>query len=227
MKRLILACALALLAGCIDVPATHSSAEEGNSGGGEPARPVVERPVPAEPVRPAVKSSFASVDEALTALSLAVASSHNDQTRAAERWLSGQGRAAVPKLVAEVQDESAELGYRLAACRTLGTLGTPATSALIELTDYDQPNIRLKAISYLGVIKPPEKRTVDTLIALIDHDDSDVAVYAIRALAKIGSPAKAAAERLIALRNSDAEEKLRLAAADALKEVAPRRTMAQ
>ena len=228
-------CAIACLVGCGPVGG-------GNSGGGtpQPRQPVVEEPVVEQPVveqpvveEPApevpkpdpVQTTFDGVDEAISMLGLAEAAQKKDQIIAADAWLKAQGPSIVPHLLAACKNENGTVYERVSACRTLGQMGPPAVEAIIELTDSDHRMVRQKSAEFLGLIRPATTPIVDALIELLDHDDIEVQRLAIEALGRIGTAAKRAGPRLQEILNSDADEKLRDQAADAIRDVAPRRTM--
>jgi HEAT repeat protein len=121
-----------------------------------------------------------------------------------------------------VQETSNDLRYRLACLNVLGYVGPPATSAVIEATHSETPQIRAKAVDVLGGIHPSSLEIVTRLIELLDDEDSNLRRSAVGSLGRIGKPAQRAAPKLQEILNSDADESLRGAAKTALKQIDPR-----
>ena len=225
MKRFVCCCAIVSLVGCGPVPSGNSAGGRAKPAAPAAEKPAVKQPVPEAPKPDPVQTTFADVDEAIAMLGLAEAARKKEQVVAADAWLKARGPSIVPKLLAACKNQSADQFERVAACRTLGQMGPPATEAMIELTDSDLQLVRLKSAEFLGLIRPASTRIVDALIELLDHEDVGVQQLAIKGLGRIGSAAKRAGPRLQEILNSDADERLRDQAADAIRKVAPRRTM--
>ena len=200
-----------------------------------PAKAVAKKPKKVEPKKLDIKpvevkaDEFASVEAALTELDRVLEMPDGDDRNRAEiraqNWLAMQQAAAVPLVAQRASDKEQSIGRRITACRILGKLGPDGVDTLIALAEKDDSSqLRRKAIETLGVIKPAEKRAIDTLIAQLDDPDTQVQWQTVDALIKIGEPAKAAASKLSELRKNHADESIRVSAGEALKKVDPRTT---
>jgi HEAT repeat protein len=227
MKRTQIVALVLALAGCeTAVPQGGAARPVGKSAatGGTAATPAP-RPGAATasvPAKAQVRQSFATLDEALRVLRQSVAHEDRQQEQAVSTWIARQGPEAIPVLATDLGDGGADLGYRLAVCRTLGHLGPAAAGPLIEATRSAPELVRLKAVATLGVLRPAEEKTIDTLVLLLDHADMKMRCEAIRSLGQIGKPAEKATARLQAILNSQASDTERGQASAALKKVAPR-----
>jgi HEAT repeat protein len=186
--------------------------------------PAVEVEAPPAPPKPPVTTQFTSVDEGLKALVVAIDARQKEQQQAAYGWLGKQGEAAVPAVIALMNDGSASMEARRAACHVLGQLGPAGVPALLEASSSEEVPLKLKAIESLGSVRPSQTPIVDRLIELIDDSQQQVRVTAIRSLGFIGPPAKRSGDRLIAIRDGETNETLRSEAARALELVRPIRT---
>jgi len=225
MKRTQIVALVLALAGCdTAVPQGGAARPVGKPAatGGTAATPRPAAATASVPAKAQVRQSFTSLDEALGVLRQSVATEDRQQEQAASTWIARQGPAAIPVLATSLGDGGADLGYRLAVCRTLGYLGPAAAGPLIEATRGDTELVRLNAVATLGVLRPAEEKTIDTLVRLLDHADVKMRCEAIRSLGQIGKPAEKATARLQEILNSGASNMERGHASAALKKVAPR-----
>jgi HEAT repeat protein len=175
------------------------------------------------PRAPAV--DFASVDEALAALAEATDTKQSDRQKDIYNWLARQDAAAVPAVVGAMNNPSLSIETRRMACRALSQLGATAAAPLVEASQSDEPQLKLKAIEVMPAIEPQQKIVVDRLIELLDDSNDQVRRAAVRALGQIGPAAQRSADKLIALQNNtNMDEMTRDEAAMAIKRVQPRRT---
>ncbi len=86
------------------------------------------------------------------------------------------------------------------------TLDTPiregdvrALPVLLFLLKDSDPDVRSYAVGFLGMINPPEERTIAAIIEALDDEDFHVRVESIYALGNLGPSARAAVPRLIRL----------------------------
>ena len=218
MSKLRTGCCFALLAlliGC-------DSATEGDLDLEFTTGPEVDLNLDSQPTEPPPKSDFADVDEALATLVTAIEAKESPQQVAALNWIGAQGEAAVPALVAAVEDEAAGITYRRVLMQTLTRYGEAATPVLLKASTDGELAVQLKAVECLGAVDPPTPKILDRLIELIDDDHSQVRRFALRAIGKIGPRAERAAPRLKEIRKDPkADEAVRVAAGEALKAVKP------
>jgi HEAT repeat protein len=173
----------------------------------------------------AVAASFSSIDEAIAALATATDAKDSAAQKAAYNWLAQQDGAAVPAVVAAVNNASSSMESRRMACRVLSQLGPTAAEPLVEISRSGESQLQLKAIEAMPAIEPQQKIVVDRLIALLDDTSDQVRRAAIRSLGQIGPAAVRAGDKLIALQNNvDLDEMTRDEAAMAIKRVNPRKT---
>ena len=175
----------------------------------------------------AARLEFASVDAAFAEVErLASDASAGQKRMQVERWFHDQGERIAPELAAKLADAEAGAASRMAACRVLARLGPTARPALFTASEGPPGPVRIKAIESLARLEPADAETVARLIALVDDDDREVRRVAIAGLKHVGPPAKEASARLQAiLSDANEEETIRAAAQEALKSVAPRRTL--
>lgn len=209
------------IAGCGDGPPRRESVNSVESGVA-PAKP--QPPAQATPAR---QIEFASVDAAFAEVErLSGEPSAGPQRMQVERWFHDQGERIASELAAKLADADAGTASRMAACRVLARLGPTARPALLAASEGPPDPVRIKAIESLARLEPVDAETVAKLITLIDDDDRDVRRAAIAGLKHVGPPAKDASARLQAiLSDASEEETIRAAAKEALKSVAPRRTL--
>jgi hypothetical protein len=206
--------------GCGVSEARLDSTERGDA-------PESAKPQPTAKSKSAARVEFASVDAAFAEVErLASDASAGPQRMQVERWFHDQGERIAPELAAKLADPEADAASRIAACRVLARLGPTARPALLAASEGPPGPVRIKAIESLARLEPADAETVAKLIALIDDDDRDVRRVAIAGLKHVGPPAKEASPRLQAiLSDANEEETIRAAAKEALKSVAPRRTL--
>jgi HEAT repeat protein len=185
------------------------------------------QPPPTARSKSAERIEFASVDAAFAEVErLASDPSAGRQRMQVERWFQDQGVRIAPELAAKLADGEANAASRMAACRVLARLGPTARPALLAASEGPPGPVRIKAIESLARLEPADAETVAKLIAFIDDDDRDVRRAALAGLKHVGPPAKEASTRLQAiLSDANEEETIRAAAKEALKSVAPRRTL--
>lgn len=205
-----------LLAGC--EPAAEETESVADSGvSSETPAPTVEPSAPA--------ANFASVDDALAALTKATDARDSNAQKAAYNWLAQQDGAAVPAVVAAMNNASASIEARRMACRVLSQLGPTAAAPLVATSRSAEPQLKLKAIEAMPSIEPQQKIVVDRLIELLDDSSDPIRRAAIRSLGQIGPAAVRAGDKLIALQNNvELDEMTRDEAAMAIKRVNPRKT---
>jgi HEAT repeat protein len=219
-----------LLAGCGEISSDSAESDDRNhrdaasasdkEGSGQPDKFAV----PESPDKPPVRREFADMDDAWAVLSQAAADENGDQIWAAIGWLAPQGKPVVERMTNIMNDPSADVADRLAACMVLAEVGPSTRPQLLEALSSDCYNVRVKSAETLGKMQPPTPETVDALIGLLDDKDDRVRRHAVRALAAIGRPAKAATPRLLEILNGpdSHDETLRAEAGRALKQVDPR-----
>jgi hypothetical protein len=216
----LLALGLLVVAGCGEVPGPKAAAK--------PAKKAKAEPPPPPPKIEVKPDAFASVPEALAAIVAAQSANDQKQILLAEEWIRLQGPGAGPVLVQTLQDESAPLAARIAACRGLSRLG-PTVGKAPLLAALNDPSVQLrnKACESLALMKPHDPEVVKKLIALVDSKDQQLRLKAVNGLKFIGPAAKEAGPKLLAILNSQQEDDtLRAAANAALKSCAPRKTFA-
>lgn len=118
--------------------------------------------------------------------------------------------AVIPALVEEMVG-GPNVGAREAAASALARIGGPAVPALVGRLEASDPELRLAAVSVLGVIG--DRRAVPPLAARLADGDPNVRASAAEALGRVGGGEAAAALR--AALDSD-DPTLRLTALDAL-----------
>jgi HEAT repeat protein len=218
-----------LLSGCGEMPseADALAAEAAARAAAERAAEAAKWKPPEVETGPPVRKDFADVDDAWAVLSEAAAKEHTDQIWAVINWLVPQGEPVKVRMVAIMNDPSAGVADRLAACMVLGEMGNAARDELLAAAvSSDLFNVRMRATETLGELTPATPETVNALIKKLDEEKDDrVLRHVVRALGEIGEPAKAAAGKLNAMRDDVAarDDTLRNEAHRALKKVDPRR----
>lgn len=215
-RLLLIALLLLVLVGCGPKPSSTSRGKPKP----KPKPPTVARVAPKADTVPA--NAFSDIPAALAALKAACESDTVDDIRKAQTWLAQQGVPAVAPLTAEMNNTEEKVPYRLACCRSLAELGSPATNALHDAMSSDVPLVRMKAVEALGTMRPVAPRSVEKLVVLLDDPDDRVRQLAITSLERIGEPAMPAVEKLTSILNSDANETERDRAKRALKAINPR-----
>jgi HEAT repeat protein len=172
------------------------------------------------------ENAYASLDEAVEALTKAAEASDTPGFIRAETWLVKKGDAAVEPLARILNDQQAEISQRIAVCRTLRRLGPAAKPPLTKALEDPSTQIQLNAIKGLGLLRPTDEDIVRRLDQLVDSGEDRVRLEAILALGNIGAPAKeACADKFITILNDmDENETIRDAAKRALQEINPRRS---
>jgi len=211
-------------AGSIDAPARDGVDRKPTAKTKRKAPPPKKKEAP----KPPPKAVFRDCDDALVALSKALAADDKPQIKAVSTWLVRQGKSGVGPLTRTMNDAAATMEDRVTACRLLTQIGPPAMAVLLAALTSDVKLIRMKSAESLGKAKPVQAQTVNALIQRLDQEkDLQVRRIVIHALGEIGEPAKAAAPRLLAILNTPGSETLRSEASWAIRQVEPRRTLPQ
>jgi len=117
-----------------------------------------------------------------------------------EADLVAVGPAAVPALIAALQDET--LDMRSSVARALGRLGDRgAVEPLIKMLSHEDTDVRTWAAFALSLIG--DRRAVEPLMKMLSEEDTDVRRYAAWALGLIGD--RRAVEPLESLLSDDNE----------------------
>jgi HEAT repeat protein len=226
MKRVfpILGVFCLLLAGCGEIQESETEADR--LAAERAAQEAAKWKPPEVAAEPPAQTQFADIDEAWAVLSQAAAKENTDQIWAAIKWLAAQGQPTIERMTAIMNDPSAGVADRLAACMVLGHIGDPARKELLAALSNDLFNVRARAAQELGKMRPLTKETIAALLKKLNEEkDNRVLVQVIMALGEIGEPAKAAAPKLLAIRDGPDkyDDTLRNAAHAAIKKVDPRR----
>jgi HEAT repeat protein len=208
---------IACLAGCGDRPV--AAAKKSSS------HPTSVRPIEQGVKLPAVtQSEYASLEAAWADVeALSGDPAGGQKLLRIERWLDLQGDEVVAEFIAKIKDPSAGLATRLTACRALARRGPVGTQTLLEATDGQPRQLRLKAIESLSRIDPPSDEIVEKLVGLLDDEDFEIRKAALVGLREVGPPAQRASGKLQSLFNDPQEdETIRSLAKAALRAVDPR-----
>jgi HEAT repeat protein len=101
--------------------------------------------------------------------------------------------------------------------REMGPAAASAVPALVELCKDKEPDLRSKAAQTLAVMGPKTKAdALPALLKLLKDEESDVRQSAITALSRVGPAEKAVASAIVPFLR-DANPKLRIAAAEAMR----------
>lgn len=143
-------------------------------------------------------------------------------SRALSRY-RGEAAPALKDLLAVLQDESLDSETRWNAARTLGKLGPEGIDALpvlIEYCEHPEDTIREHSAEAIGDIGPLAVDGIPALVGCLDDPATRVRRDAVRSLGYIGEPARETVPHIKPLLD-DPEEIVRIAAANALKAIAP------
>jgi HEAT repeat protein len=119
------------------------------------------------------------------------------------------------------QVSSRDVGVRLRAVKTLGTLKADAATAVTILSfalSDDDGDVRRAAVTALRLIQPnakPTKELIQAIVTDLNDPDDNVRLLAVRNLGKLGPAASAAIPALEPLL-TDADKDVRRAAGEAL-----------
>jgi HEAT repeat protein len=167
---------------------------------------------------------FATVADALVALTNAYSENRKQEIRGIEDWLKTRSDSAVEELSRAALDEQSPLAQRLVACRALARLGSAAVPTLVQLTQHSTEQLKYRAAESLTIVSPHDARSVEALRELLQRDDSRLKGYAIRGLGQAGSLAKDSVPDLVAVLNDYAQpDGIRNDAKLALRRIDPRR----
>jgi HEAT repeat protein len=218
-----------LLSGCGEMPSESDALDaeaEARAAAARAAEAAKWKPPEVES-GPPPRTDFTDVDDAWAVLSEAAAKENTDQIWAVIKWLVPQGEPVKVRMVGIMNDASADVADRLAACMVLGEMGNAAHDEILQAAvSSDLFNVRMRATETLGKLTPATPETINALIKKLDEEKDDrVLRHVVRALGEIGEPAQAAAGKLNAMRDdvSARDDTLRNEAHRALKKVDPRR----
>ncbi|MBM4005911.1 MAG: HEAT repeat domain-containing protein [Planctomycetes bacterium] len=169
---------------------------------------------------------FATVSEALVALTSAYSENRKLEIRGIEEWLKTRSDSAVEELSRVALDDQAPLPQRLIACRAMARIGSSAVPSLVQLTQHSTEQLKYRAAESLSIVSPHDARSVEALRELLQRDDSRLKGYAIRGLGQAGSLAKDSVPDLVAILNDYAQpDSIRNDAKLALRRIDPRRDL--
>lgn len=230
-RWLVMACVVSVL-GCggSDNTAKTSAKKTGNSKSSK--KPAAE-PAPAPPPKPkkpkivVPADAYAGVPEALKAYRGALSSNNGDEADKVEGWFETTNATSIPALSELLKNPSTTPEVQMDASRALGRCGPNAASALLEVIGAAKiPQVRIKAIESVSILKPTNPTIIKTLQGLMNDAgrDSQTRQHAILGLQRIGPPAKDVVPDLMNILNNTKEnDTVRSAAKAALKEIDPRK----
>ncbi|WP_147274319.1 HEAT repeat domain-containing protein [Bremerella cremea] len=134
--------------------------------------------------------------------------------------LSTMGPAAIDYLLQALKYPSTRYDA-IVIIGNLGEKGEPATDALIELIDDDNPRIANEAIVSLGKIGPAAKSATTRLTKSLQEGQGVIAHNSAMALGRIGPAAAAAKSTLLSVMKSESDPALQLTCAWALLQIDP------
>lgn len=223
MRYLVIASVVSVTLGCGAAPAEKPLAAP-------TPKPAIVKPTGAESGTPAAPPAvstrvFADSAEAVKALVQAVSDSNQAEFAHAQTWLVQQQVVAIPAVTDLMQDASAPMFARTAACKILSQLGPEGGQPLLDATQSDTPRVRHVATEELGKVRPASEQVTTTLLELTQSMDNEIRLAAILGLEHVDPPATDAADVMLGILNNTSEpESLRNAAKKCLKKVNPRKT---
>jgi HEAT repeat protein len=120
--------------------------------------------------------------------------------RTAVRAIAGRrDPSIVETLVTALREQHRNFSVLSSALQLLSMTGIDLTSALIDLLQQDDADLRIQAALALGTQSDP--RAIDALMIALDDSDTNVRFHAIEALGKLAPPS--AVERLAAIAESN------------------------
>jgi antitoxin component of RelBE/YafQ-DinJ toxin-antitoxin module len=145
--------------------------------------------------------------------------------RIISNWSQSEAtRKAIPHLVMALENQQREV--RLAAVRTLGSMGTTTTqavSALIETALKDShKQVRLAAAFALSQMGTAVSEAMSQFMEALTNSDNQVRLLATEALGNMGTAATQAIPLLVRVSLTDWDGNVRLVAEQALKKLIPR-----
>lgn len=176
-----------------------------------------------------VKASPSYPDATAAVADLAEAAVEGDAARrqSAEQWLTVHSDQAVTPLRKLLNDETAAIASRIAACRELARCGLASQSALLEALRSDQSLIQRNALKALSANGNADGQVIRAIASMMSARDEQVRWEAIRALERIGPPAKPhSRDQLLSILNdANQPQPVRDAARSALERICPRDTL--